>query len=288
MMTPALLAGALACYLLATIRYHKTMVGGFGARLPSSTGELRLSTTASDDDLWSRGRAWMWPALALHTAALVTWSLELGRLPTRGLPETLCLMSWSMTVLYLALASAWRMQALGTLAAPTACLLTLSTLFSFPWRGAPATPAQGQSWLLAIHVTAVVVGYAAFLLASIVALLYFVQTVLLKKKAFKRFLRQMPSLDNLDRVTYRLVALGFPPMLVGMALGFVHAESTGRFLTFDAVMGVLTCAIYAAYMHARIVSGWHGRRVNGPLLVGFVLLVVTYTGRVVVPWMLHH
>lgn len=283
-MTPMLLVSALACYLLATLRYHKTMTGGFGARSTTASAEFRMAG-APDDDLWSRGRAWMWPALTLHSVALVSWSVQAGHLPTRSLPETLCLMSWSMIALYLGLPRAWRMQALGTLAAPAACLLILSTLITFPWRGTPATPSQG--WLLSIHVAAVVVGYAAFLLASIVAVLYFFQAMFLKKKAFKRFLRQMPSLDNLDRVTYRLVALGFPPMLIGVVLGFLRAQlTTGIYLTFDAAMGVITCVIYAAYMHARIVGGWHGRRVNGLLLLGFVLLVVTYTGKVVVPWVL--
>ena len=76
-------------------------------------------------------------------------------------------------------------------------------------------------------------------------------------------------------------------MLIGAMAGFVRAYlTTGIYPPFDTVMGVLICAIYATYMHARVVGGWHGRRVNGLLLLGFVLLVATYVGRVVVPWLL--
>lgn len=270
-MTYLILLGlAGAGYLAATVRFQKALYA------PEADGEP------------PRGRGLLWAAFLLHTAAIAVWGVQLGRLPGSAPPETLALMSWMMMGMYLVLASAWKLEVLGAFASPLATLLVLASLATSTWGAGPTAPTMRGGWMLVMHIAAVLLGYAAFTLATIIALLYVFQTRLLKQKNVTGIFRKLPSLEALDRTTYRLIAIGFPAMVLGIALGFLRAEMTGgRFWSPDVLLGLITCGIYAVYIHARMVGGWQGRRVNMLLLVGFVFLMATYVGIGVLPRGVH-
>jgi ABC-type uncharacterized transport system permease subunit len=271
MISSLLLGIAGAGYLAATMRYQRSLYG----------------PTESGSDAWSRGRGFLWTAFVVHAAALIVWYFEVGRVPVRFLPETLAMMGWVMMALYLCFASWWNLEILGAFAAPLSTVLILASLSTNGYGGHDVTPVPG-GWLLGMHVAGVVIGYAAFLLATIVAILYFFQTFLLKSKNVSGVLQKMPSLESLDRVTYRLIALGFPAMVIGIGLGFVRAQTLHEsFSSPDVFLGVATCVVYALYIQARMFGGWHGRRVNTLLLIGFFFLVATYVGVGVLPWGVH-
>jgi len=253
-------------YLAATVRFQKSLY---------AEGEPADA---------SRGRTLLYIAFALHTVALAAWVGENGRFPARSPSETLAMMAWMMMALYIVVAVWWRLEMLGAFAAPLATLLVITVLATEPWARSftPSAPLGPDPWLLGLHVAAVLLGYAAFLLATMVATLYYFQTFLLKSKNVKGVFRKIPPLETLDRATYHLVTLGFPAMVLGIALAYVRTELIGHpFWSVDVLLGLITCAIYAIYIHARIVSGWQGRKVNMLLVVGFVFLVATYIGAIV-------
>lgn len=261
-MTGLILLGlAGAGYLAATIRYQKTL---YAEHEPQDTG---------------RGRSLLWAAFALHTVALVVWGLELGRMPNRYPPESLASMSWLMMALYLVMATFWKLEILGAFASPLATLLVIASLATAPSSGTPPPEKAATNWLLILHVAAVLLGYASFMLATVLSGLYFFQSFLLKRKMISGIFQKIPSLDRLDRATYRLVALGFPAMIVGIALSYVMVQASGKpFWQPEVLLSLLTCIVYAIYIHARMIAGWQGRKVNLLLLVGFVLLMLTYVG----------
>lgn len=269
-MTSLLLLGLAGVgYLGATLRYQKS---------------LYAESEAGDRP---KGRRILWLALGLHTAGLVVWGVESGRFPGRFPPETLALLGWMMMALYLVMATALKVEILGAFASPLATFLIIASLATAPWEGTQA-PVSHVDWLLTFHVSAILLGYAAFILATGAAVLYLFQTYLLKSKNVKGIFRKMPSLEGLDRATYRLIGLGFPALVIGIALGFVRAQQFGgRFWSFDVLLGLITCGIYAGYIHARMVGGWQGRRINVLLLIGFVFLIATYIGMGIVPMSVH-
>jgi len=271
-MTGLILLGvAGAGYLAASIRYQKTL---YADREPLDE---------------HRGRGLLWLAFAIHTAALVAWGLELGRCPDVLPPETLALMSWLMMGLYLTVSTMWKVQILGAFASPLATLMLIASLATAPASGQAAVQRPPSDLLLVMHIGAVLLGYAAFMLATVMAGLYFFQAFLLKRKMVTGVFQKIPSLDRLDRATYQLIALGFPAMVVGIVLAFVRVEALGhgRFWSPETLLGMITCAIYAIYIHARMIGGWQGRKVNLLLLVGFVFLMATYVGMGVLPSSVH-
>jgi cytochrome c-type biogenesis protein CcsB len=98
----------------------------------------------------------------------------------------------------------------------------------------------------------------------------------------KGFLKQyMPSLNQLDDVTYRMIAIGWPLLTGGIITGAVWANSAwGTYWGWDPkeTWSLITWFIYAIYLHARYVRGWKGSQMAVISAVGFLAVIFTYLG----------
>ncbi|HSQ78066.1 MAG TPA: cytochrome c biogenesis protein CcsA [Nitrospirota bacterium] len=98
----------------------------------------------------------------------------------------------------------------------------------------------------------------------------------------KGFLKQyMPPLNQLDDVTYRMIAIGWPLLTGGIITGAVWANSAwGTYWGWDPkeTWSLITWFIYAIYLHARYVRGWKGSQMAVISAVGFLAVIFTYLG----------
>jgi cytochrome c-type biogenesis protein CcsB len=98
----------------------------------------------------------------------------------------------------------------------------------------------------------------------------------------KGFLKQyMPALNQLDDVTYRMIAIGFPLLTAGIITGAVWANSAwGTYWGWDPkeTWSLITWFVYAIYLHARYVRGWKGSQMAVISAVGFLAVIFTYLG----------
>ena len=115
--------------------------------------------------------------------------------------------------------------------------------------------------------------------ALVVALFAFIW---LQGLRLKEFLKQyMPPLNELDDVTYRMIAIGFPLLTGGIITGAVWANSAwGTYWGWDPkeTWSLITWFIYAVYLHARYVRGWKGSQMAVISAVGFLAVIFTYLG----------
>ncbi len=91
----------------------------------------------------------------------------------------------------------------------------------------------------------------------------------------------MPALNQLDDVTYRMIAIGFPLLTGGIITGAVWANSAwGTYWGWDPkeTWSLITWFIYAIYLHARYVRGWKGSQMAVISAVGFLAVIFTYLG----------
>jgi cytochrome c-type biogenesis protein CcsB len=220
-------------------------------------------------------------ALAIHSAALVVFAFEEGHLPVTNIAESLAVFAWLGIIAYL-LVEHWRdVRVVGAFAFPLLFLLVLGAAVAMagghaasPERAAKLTPV----WLL-LHVTPSLLSYAAFLLAFCSGAMYLLHARLLKVKRLGGAQGALPSLETLDGLSYRLVAFGFVMLTIGIGTGVAwYGRSLGDYWGWvRAEMGpMVTWAVYAAYIHARMVAGWHRARAMWLLVVGFVVVLVTY------------
>jgi cytochrome c-type biogenesis protein CcsB len=95
-------------------------------------------------------------------------------------------------------------------------------------------------------------------------------------------LELLPTSDALDRLAYRLHAVGFPLWtFAALIAGPIWAEyAWGSYWNWDPkeVWAFITWVVYAAYLHARATAGWKGRAAAILALIGFATLLFNFVG----------
>jgi cytochrome c-type biogenesis protein CcsB len=89
---------------------------------------------------------------------------------------------------------------------------------------------------------------------------------------------RLPSLETLDRLTFRAILLGFPIWTFGTMAGAVWGEHAwGRWWGWDPkeTWAAITWIIYAIYLHAHSLRAWRGRRTALIATAGFVSIMIT-------------
>lgn len=245
-----------------------------------------------------------WPALAGYTEAAVayagdtvrpgrlvraaTWGVRLGWLAQTALlvaqaadadgfpwgswAGSLNLFVWMCVGAYLIWGCRAPFRLLGLAVMPlAAALLTLA--WAAGGAGEPASSEFGDLFL-AFHVGLILAAFAGFTLAAALALLYLVQERRLKRRLAGVLRLRFPSLQTLDTLTVRTIAVSLPALTVGIGIGFARLGSEGG--AFDAIMAVtlLAWAVYAAFLVLRWEAGWRGRRTAYLALAGFLLVVL--------------
>src|SRR5262247_4799186 len=91
----------------------------------------------------------------------------------------------------------------------------------------------------------------------------------------------LPALEKLDSLTYKLVGVAFAGLAILLVTGAVWAnESWGRYWGWDSkeTGALVAWMAYAGFLHTRIAHGWRGRRSAYFALLGFALVIFTWLG----------
>ena len=144
----------------------------------------------------------------------------------------------------------------------------------------PLVPALQSSWLT-YHVVTIMLSYSAFALSFFVSVCYLLKDALGGDESQFSLLRRLLSLRTLDVLNYKIIAVGFPLLTIGIILGAVWANTAwGRPWGFDPkeMWSAITWLIYAVYLHVRYFAGWKGRRAAILAIIGFGAVLFTYLG----------
>ncbi|MDF1592906.1 MAG: c-type cytochrome biogenesis protein CcsB [Desulfobacterales bacterium] len=209
-----------------------------------------------------------------------SYRLGIGHAPLSNLYESLVFFAWTIAVLYLIIERKYKNQTIGVVALPLAFLAiayaSLSPNISDTIQ--PLLPALKSNWLIA-HVMTCFVGYAAFAIAFGLSGMY-----LLKGRqtdASGTLLSHFPDTSVLDELTHQMVMFGFLFLTIGIITGAVWANSAwGRYWGWDPkeTWSLITWFVYATLLHARLMRGWHGKRIAFLSMAGFLAVLFTYFG----------
>jgi cytochrome c-type biogenesis protein CcsB len=137
----------------------------------------------------------------------------------------------------------------------------------------PLVPAL-QSYWMKIHVPANFIGYGAFSLAAMVASAY-----LLASKGF--LASRLPSLEVMDDLMYKSIAVGFAFFTIATILGAMWAaEAWGGYWSWDPkeTWALIVWLNYAAWLHLRMVKGLRGAVLAWWALVGLIVTTFAFLG----------
>nr|YP_010732950.1 cytochrome c heme attachment protein [Neillia gracilis]ARD02655.1 cytochrome c heme attachment protein [Neillia gracilis]WEG91604.1 cytochrome c heme attachment protein [Neillia gracilis] len=250
------------------------------------------------------------------TGLLVTRWMYFGHLPLSDLYESLIFLSWSFYIIHMIPYFKKHKNRLSAITAPSAIFtqgFATSGLLTEMHQSAILVPALQSHWLM-MHVSMMVLSYAALLCGSLLSLALLVIT-------FRKFIRIFSKNNNLvnesfyfdeiqyvnernnvlqhtsfissqnyyryqliqqlDRWSYRIISLGFILLTVGILSGAVWAnEAWGSYWNWDPkeTWAFITWTVFAIYLHIRTNKNFES--VNSAIVasMGFLIIWICYFG----------
>ena len=157
----------------------------------------------------------------------------------------------------------------------------------------PLIPALQSNWLL-MHVSIMILSYAALLIGCLLAISYIALNFfngIEKPKASRNdseelkpvveFSPRSVFLLELDSLSFRVLAFGFPLLTLGILSGAVWAnEAWGSYWSWDPkeTWAFITWLIFAFYLHTRLQYSWEGQKSAFVATFGFFILWICYLG----------
>ena len=242
---------------------------------------------------------------------------ESGHFPLSNLYESLMFLSWSFTVIHLLIENWTKGQKseemsmakyIGAITTPSALFTNAFATFTLPkeMQGSSSlVPALQSNWLM-MHVSVMILSYAALILGSLLSIAFLIITI--KKNDVRNSdgvrtttaqfnlessnssynLNQMTKENKrnsiasmLDNLSYRILGIGFPFLTIGILSGAVWAnEAWGSYWSWDPkeTWALLTWLIYAIYLHTRLNKGWEGQKPAIIASLGFIVTWICYLG----------
>ncbi|OGW76496.1 MAG: hypothetical protein A3J52_00430 [Omnitrophica bacterium RIFCSPHIGHO2_02_FULL_49_9] len=245
-----------------------------------------LEFTNSDPSVTSRAGRLIEVGFLFHTLEIFVHTFSGSRapgsrflLPVETVGESLSFFAWSLAFVYLVLVKRYRTEGFGLVLSPVLVLFLIPALFPFPERHL-AVPHLDDSYFL-LHILSAFFAYGSFTLSFIAGLLYLTQDWALKLKAAPDVYRKLPSLEDLERFTFRTIFWGL--LLLGVAIvtgGLWTQRAFGTFLLLEpkSFATLLTWCVYLAIMYFHHVSLVKGRRVILMSVLAFALVLFTFIG----------
>lgn len=257
--------------------------------------------------------------ISLTLLLLFRW-VEQNHFPLSNLYESLIFLSWSFTTIHIVLEKITNSKIIGLVISPISLFTNAFGNFSLPsemQKASSLVPALQSNWLM-MHVTIMMLSYAALITGSLFAFCFLIITHFENKKGRNDFVyinnvagletgtdfdtvleknsknlikpltnQRFISSDyskistNLDNLSYRTLGLGFPLLTIGILSGAVWAnEAWGSYWSWDPkeTWAFITWLIYAIYLHTRITKGWQGTKPALIASIGFIVVWICYLG----------
>ena len=224
-------------------------------------------------------------AALTHTFVIGMQTMEVRHVPFANTSRAISTFVWLLALSYLYLETTTEERAMGVFIMPM--LVGLQTIPALSPGVENMDPVLDSPWFW-VHVSSLLFAYASFALAGVLGLTYMVQFKEIKKKHLGYFYTRLPSLQTLDVMNSRAVAIGWLFLTIGVAVGMIwtaQARAAAPDNTNLQAMvlndpkifiAVLTWAVYSFAVLARRMMGWTGRRAAWLSALGFAIVLLNF------------
>lgn len=221
-------------------------------------------------------------AAALHLVGVVTrgFATDPVRVPWGNMYEFTVAGTLGVSVIYLVLLQRLRLRWMGLFVTVFEVVVLMAANLLLEQAAGPLVPALHSYWL-AVHVGAAVLASGAFSVGALASAAFLLRGPV-ERRGGGALLGMLPSADALDRLAYRVHAVGFPLWtFAALIAGPIWAEyAWGSYWNWDPkeVWAFITWVVYAAYLHARATAGWRGKAAAIIALIAFTTLLFNFVG----------
>nr|YP_010887081.1 cytochrome c heme attachment protein [Aucuba filicauda]WJH15591.1 cytochrome c heme attachment protein [Aucuba filicauda] len=250
------------------------------------------------------------------TGLLATRWIYSGHFPLSNLYESLIFLSWSFSIIHIVPYFKKKKNYLSTITAPSVIFtqgFVTSGLLIEIHQSRILVPALQSEWLI-MHVSMMILGYAALLCGSLLSVALLVITFrkngkifcksnrLLNESFFFGEIEYMNERNNvlrntsffsaknyyrsqliqqLDYWSYRVISLGFLFLTIGILSGAIWAnEAWGSYWNWDPkeTWAFITWIVFAIYLHTRTNKNLQGANSAIVASIGFFIIWICYFG----------
>jgi ABC-type transport system involved in cytochrome c biogenesis permease subunit len=215
--------------------------------------------------------------LIFHTVWIAIRSAETGHGPYTTTFEMVVFFSWIVVIAYFLIEWRYKIKDLGAFVIPLVFLFLFYSVFLS--REHPSVQSSEMLWMT-LHRTLSITGYGAFAIAFAVGLMYLIQEHQVKSKKLGFMYFRMPSLEVLDTLNDKIIAVGFPLFTLGFMTGAIwNMKRDIPFYSWDLgkiLPLIMVWLIYGLVFFGRLTIGVRGKKAAQGAVFGFVLVILTY------------
>ena len=183
----------------------------------------------------------------LQTVGLYLRGLAVKGCPIGNLFEIFQFTAWSAISLYLVIGATFRVSLLGYFTSCLSAVLTLVSLIVPGWDAARRINAFGGTAWVELHASLALFSYGVFALLALTSAMYLLQTYSLKHQQLHGLFSFLPSINELDLISVRLLLAGVFLMTWSLAIGAFHWLQD---LASVDTAKLLTAGVWLAYLVA--------------------------------------
>ncbi|WP_346836881.1 cytochrome c biogenesis protein CcsA [Microbulbifer sp. SAOS-129_SWC] len=223
----------------------------------------------------------MVPLLALLAGALVAHGISLYYTlisPTGyrfDLLAMLSLVSWTINLLVLLLATRQPLQPLILILAPLGVLTVFAAVYD--WGG--VAPRQQLSTGIAVHALLSITAYSLLTIATLQAIYLYYQNQQLHNHKPGGISRLLPPLQTMESLLFGLVAFGQILLTASLITGFLFVDNLfAQHLVHKTVLSILAWLLYSVLLWGHWKLGWRGNTAVRWTLAAFAALMLAFFG----------
>ena len=221
----------------------------------------------------------------VHTFVIGMQTMEVRHVPFANPSRAISTFVWLLTLSYLYLELTTDERSMGVFILPV--VIGLQAIPAIHPGTEYADPVLDSPWFW-IHVSSLLFAYASFGLAGALGLIYMLQFKEIKKKHLGYFYTRLPSLQILDVMNSRAVAVGWLFLTFGVIVGVVWTAEARAIAPNDPnlqamslddpkiFIALLTWGVYSFAMFARRTLAWSGRRAARLSAIGFGFVMLNF------------
>lgn len=237
--------------------------------------------------LWRRGfRKDDWATYGLlaagfacHFTAMIQRGLSLNRCPIDNLYEATAFFMWALVGTFLVVGLWPRLRFIGAFASPL--LFCIGVFALFPGLDPAGEGPRFVNGPVSLHAALILLGYGAFGMASIAAVMYLTQEHNLKFRKTLAIQSLLPSIQRLEIVNTRLLIAGLALLTSGLAMAPLIIGGRSPLEVYGDAK--FLWSVFVWFMYGSLVLMHWRRRLNGHRLAwgsagAFVFVMLTFWG----------
>jgi ABC-type transport system involved in cytochrome c biogenesis permease subunit len=218
-----------------------------------------------------------------HTFLIGMQTVHAGHAPLVGTTAAISAFVWLLGLSYLYIELSSDERAMGVFVSPL--MVGLYIMPALDPSVSPRPPLL-QSPLFTVHILSVLFAYASFALAFVLGVTYVLLFNEIKAKHLGFFYARLPSLQVLDSMNGRVVAVGWFFLTIGLAIGGIWAtqidaspDPRAQAMSLadpKILVAVVSWGLYSFAIFARRAMGWRGRRAAWLSALAFVVILLNF------------